>query len=288
MACYSPIHAWRSADNQIHFREIPGQDLKEQTLPCGHCVGCRLERSRQWAVRCLHETKCHKENAFVTLTYDQAHCPDQLEYDHFQKFMKRLRKQFAPQEIRFFMCGEYGSQLQRPHFHACLFGIDFHDKYWWGTTPSGADHYRSPTLEKLWTAGHCDVGQVTFASAAYTARYCLKKVTGWNARYAYGGKTPEFVHMSLKPGIGKAFYEKYEQDIYPNDYCVINERQTKPPKYYDRQLKKKDEASYQKIKTERNELAEMNYEDNTPQRLKTREIVAKARLELYKRGMEEI
>lgn len=284
MACYSPIQAYRTGGGLVVLRDN-GDVVAELKLPCGFCVGCRLENSRQWAVRCLHESKMHKQNCFITLTYDQEHCPPGLEYEHYQGFMKRLRARHENKEIRFFMCGEYGEQLQRPHYHACLFGHDFADKYYWGKSPSGRDHYRSDELESLWPYGNSDVGELTFASAAYTARYCLKKKGGWNARYYYAGKTPEFTHMSLKPGIGLEYYRKWKSDIYPNDYVVINEKKTKPPKYYDRQLKRTDEASYQKIKIDRIDKGEMNWEDNTPRRLKDREICAKAKIERLKREL---
>lgn len=287
MPCYRPLLAWKTAQGEVVFVERGHDVIAELSLPCGQCVGCRLERSRQWAMRCVHEAKMHEQNCFITLTYDDANCPHQLEYEHFQLFMRRLRKHFKNEGIRFFMCGEYGPQLQRPHFHACIFGLDFQDKYYWGTTGAKAKLYRSPTLEQLWPYGFSSIGEMNFASAAYTARYCMKKITGWNARYYYGGKTPEFTHMSLKPGIGKSFLAKWKTDIYPNDYVIINGVKTKPAKYYDKQLKKIDEASYEEIKYEREKLGREQYQDNTPQRLKDKETVAKAKIATLKRGMDK-
>lgn len=261
-------------------------DIREELLlPCGQCTMCRLERSRQWAVRCQHEATLHKENAFITLTYSDEYCPGQLEYQDYQKFMRRLRKRFPEKANRFFMCGEYGPQLQRPHYHACLFGTDFPDKTIWQKTSSGSDLYRSKILEELWPWGHSSVGELTYASAAYTARYCMKKTTGWNARWAYGGKTPEFVHMSLKPGIGAKWIEKWQKDVYPHDYVIINGVKTKPPKYYDMRYKKINEASYEEIKTERLNNSRQKYEDNTPQRLQDKEECAKAKIRNLKRTM---
>lgn len=235
-------------------------------------------------MRCVHEAKLFKENAFVTLTYDEDHMPTggQLVYSDFQKFMKRLRKQFPQRTIRFYMCGEYGPQLQRPHFHACLFGVGFTDKTKWTDTL-----YRSETLEKLWTSGYSTIGEVTFETAAYTARYCMKKITGKNAKYHYGELTPEFNHMSLKPGIGKKFLEKWETDIYPNDYVVINGMETKPPKYYDKIYKKNKPQSYEEIQFKRETEGRKNYEDNTERRLKDKEIVANAKVSKLRRQMQE-
>lgn len=240
-------------------------------------------------MRCVHEASLYEENAFVTLTYDQGHVPagGRLEYQDFQKFMKRLRKHYAQRQIRFYMCGEYGPQLQRPHFHACLFNIDFEDKKPWAITDGGEITYRSETLETLWPQGFSTIGQVNFQTAAYTARYCMKKITGKNAKYYYNELTPEFNHMSLKPGIGAAFLKKWETDIYPNDYVVVSGNKVKPPKYYDKIYEKKDKEKYEQIKYEREKQARDNYKDNTNERLKAKEIVTEARTNLLKRKMND-
>ena len=131
MACYKPLRAWQCANGDVVFAELGRFDITRQLdLPCGQCVGCRLERSRQWAMRCLHEAKMHDRNCFVTLTYNNDNVPADrsLNYRDFQLFMKRLRFHFRGVPIRFYMCGEYGEDFGRPHFHACLFGLDFPDK----------------------------------------------------------------------------------------------------------------------------------------------------------------
>ena len=237
----------------------------------------------------MHEATLYKENAFVTLTYDDANLPEkgQLDYTQYQKFMKRLRKHYAPRQIRFYMCGEYGPQLQRPHFHACLFNIDFQDKTFWAPLPSGGNLYRSQTLEKLWPFGFSSIGDVNFETAAYVARYCMKKITGHNAQYHYHGLTPEFNKMSLKPGIGTEFLKKWTSDIYPNDYVIVNNKKTQPPKYYDKIYKKMNKEKYEEIKMKREMNGRKNYEDNTETRLETKEQVTKARLKYLKRGMQD-
>jgi hypothetical protein len=122
--------AVRMVDGSVKFvsRNKKGVDGTLE-LPCGQCIGCRLERSRQWAMRCLHESSLYDRNAFVTLTYDDEHLPPggSLNYPDFQRFMKRLRKN-SKSPIRFYMGGEYGESTLRPHFHVCLFGYDFPDK----------------------------------------------------------------------------------------------------------------------------------------------------------------
>ena len=120
MPCYYPLNAMRSSSG-IQFT---GDTIGNIKIPCGRCVGCRLERSRQWSVRIMHESQLHAENSFITLTYDDAHVPSDysLRYPDFQKFMKRLRKHTGL-PIRYYMCGEYGETFSRPHFHSCIFGF---------------------------------------------------------------------------------------------------------------------------------------------------------------------
>ena len=226
-----------------------GVGYKRIFLPCGRCIGCRLERSRQWAVRCMHEASMHKRNCFLSLTYAPEFLPEggTLCYRHFQLFMKKLRKYFGGTRIRFYMCGEYGGKKGRPHYHACLFGVDFDDKKLWGKSDSGHNIYRSAILEKLWTFGFSSVGDLCFASAAYTARYIVDKVTGDLAVDHYSvtdivnpvtgevfQKVPEFNNMSRKPGIASDWFDKYSADVFPHDYVVVNGKECKPPRYYDK------------------------------------------------------
>lgn len=251
--------------------------VRSLDLPCGQCIGCRLERSRQWAVRCLHEAALHPDNCFVTLTYRDDQLPPRgsLDYSHFQKFMKRLRKDVRV-PVRFYMCGEYGEQLGRPHFHACLFGFDFRDKTYWRTSPAGSKCYRSDHLERLWPFGACEIGAVTFESAGYVARYCVQKITGHNARYHYGELTPEFNRMSLKPGIGARWLEKFRRDVYPHDYVVVRGHETKPPRYYDKLHSVYFPEEIEEITFRREQQGRSRYQDNTLERLSVKEQVTTA------------
>ena len=149
-------------------------------VPCGRCIGCRLEFSRQWAVRSVHESKLHKNNTFITLTYSDENLPKggTLVKSDFQKFMKRLRKHINAKQpdiqIKYLMCGEYGSDSNRPHYHAILFNYDFKDKKpCLQLTDNG--QFESPLLNKLWPFGFASIGEVNFESCAYVARYCVKK-----------------------------------------------------------------------------------------------------------------
>lgn len=292
MACYSPISAWRDSAGAIFFADRGRGDRID--LPCGRCIGCRLERSRQWAVRIMLEAQAHQKTSFVTLTYDQQNLPSppSLDYTHYQLFMKRLRKQFGP--VRFFMCGEYGDESRRPHYHACIFGADFsEDRAVWNVTSQGHYLYRSSALESLWRHGHSLIGALTFESAAYVARYVLKKVTGdlADAHYRYVDSdgvvsqlTPEFCHMSLKPGIGALWFDKYHTDVYPHDYIVVNGVKCKPPRYFDKLLKRVSRETLLEIKTQREYDGYQRRDDSTYERLAVRREVKQAAISHLKRN----
>lgn len=196
MPCYKPLDAYRgsllpSGKRAVVFQRKDAVLLSDFKLPCGQCIGCRLERSRQWAMRCVDEASMWADNSFVTLTYDDAHLPKDksLHVEDFQGFMKRLRqdvwRKSHRRDVRFFHCGEYGEKYSRPHFHACLFNLAFHDRKPWKASKAGEMMYRSPTLESLWPNGYSAVSDVTFESAAYVARYVLDKVTGPAAETHY-------------------------------------------------------------------------------------------------------
>ena len=161
MPCYHPISAYQCTDGSIVFYESKRHDVSRSLqLPCGQCVGCRLERSRQWAIRCMHEAQMHTQNCFLTLTYDDAHLPSDrsLHYRDFQLFIKRLRKRYPGRRIRYYMAGEYGENFGRPHWHACIFGFDFDDKKLWKRTSANSLLYRSKDLELLWPFGYSSIG----------------------------------------------------------------------------------------------------------------------------------
>lgn len=303
MACYHPLTAYQCEDGSVVFSER-GNVSRRLQLPCGRCVGCRLDRSRQWAMRCVHEASLWPRNAFITLTYSDEHLPaDQsLHYDHFQKFMKRLRKRFhgvgmdsqGDFPIRFYMAGEYGENFGRPHWHACLFNFDFEDKKAWMKTKSGSKIYRSKSLEELWPLGFSSIGEVNFQSAAYVARYIMKKVTGHRADEHYRivtsdgeivERTPEFTKMSLKPGIGAGWYDKFKSDVYPHDYVVINGKKVKPPRYYDSKFSREYPLEFEDIQYQRHLNALEFVSDNTDERLAVKEQVAIARLARLPRNL---
>jgi hypothetical protein len=298
MACFHPLQAYQTSDGSIIFSERKGDVVRSLSLPCGQCWGCRLERSRQWAVRCMHEASLHEQNCFITLTYDNDHCPSDrsLNYGDFQRFMKRFRKRFKGSTIRFYMAGEYGEKFERPHFHACIFGFNFPDLTVWKRTPSGALIYRSKSLEDLWPFGYSSVGDVTFESAAYVARYVMKKRTGKVAGDHYEttdmetgeikDRVPEFNRMSLKPGIGADWFKRFHSDVYPHDRVIVNGRETRPPKFYDKKFAEQFPEEFEQLQFQRFVDAVDRFEDNTDERLAVKEQVTIARTRQLSRAIE--
>lgn len=311
MPCYTPLKGYRCQETgSFTFRQHEnGRENDSLTVPCGQCVGCRLERSRQWAVRSVHEASLYERNCFITLTYANEHLPpnNSLVYEDFQKFMKRFRKAHkghrpmadGTRPIRFYMCGEYGENFGRPHYHACIFNFDFMDKKVWKKSPSGSLVYRSAQLEELWPFGFSSVGEVNFQSAAYVARYIMKKITGDRADSHYNTvdpvtgevfeRRPEFNKMSLKPGIGAGWLDKYASDVYPHDYVVINGKQAKPPRFYDKKymqmLSDIGSLEWDEIEHARWEKSQQAADDNTPQRVDTKHLHAYHTLSKLKRKL---
>ena len=249
----------------------------------------------------MHEAKMHEENSFITLTYSDQNLPENnsLHKKDVKDFLKRLRDHLRyhhnGKKIRYFMCGEYGENFGRPHYHIILFGHDWDDKKYKFTSDSRSRVYTSETLDKIWGKGLTSTGNVTFESAAYVARYVMKKVTGKPAREHYGEiidsntgeinkiKIPEYNTMSLKPGIGATWFEKYKKDVYPSDQVIIRNKQTKPPRYYDKLFNRTNPLEFEAIQHNREKAAKEKFQDNTIERLQVKEKVTEAKLNLLKR-----
>lgn len=298
MPCYHLILAGRGPVNSAGKRPLVfGENVARcnETLyvPCGRCIGCRLEFSRQWAVRMMHEAKMHDDNMFLTLTYDEENCPSDysLSKDVFQRFMKRYRK-LCGAGIRFYACGEYGEKYLRPHYHACIFGHDFADKQPF-TVSSGKPVYCSESLAKLWPFGRAYIAEFSFETAAYVARYVTKKVSGAPAEEVYQRVSdttgeiwqvePEFSLMSRRPGIGKAWFERYSSDVYPHDRVINDGFPMKPPRFYDYlyEMEKPDEFDLIKRKRVLDNL-DRNEQNMKRGRLQQREEFARCKFKTFK------
>jgi len=231
----------------------------------------------------MHEASLHDRNSFITLTYDDQHLPrdGSLDVTEWQRFAKRARKSLGP--FRYYHCGEYGDLHLRPHFHACVFGADFSaDRRHWKTV-RGNPLYVSPTLDRLWGRGYAVIGEVTFESAAYVARYITKKITGDQAEEHYAGRKPEYTTMSRRPGIGKGWFDRWRDEVYPADEVIARGHPSRPPKFYDSQYELVDAAGYDLVKRKRIDKVRDHAVDLTWDRLKVRERVATKYGSLYNR-----
>ena len=227
-------------------------------VPCGHCIGCRIKRTRDWAIRCTHELQMTGKGMFLTLTYAPERLPEDGSVDPgtLTSFIKTLRQRALRQSqttgIRYFACGEYGENLSRPHYHLCIFGHSFEDMYPWSRSKKGEIQYRSDELEQCWRLGHSTIGELNQQSAGYTARYVMKKVNGKNQEEHYQGRHPEFVKASNRPGIGRSWIERYLYDVYPDDFVVMpNGKRYSPPRFYDKFLEEFDPDLFAQVKERR-------------------------------------
>lgn len=279
--------------------------LSPLTIPCGGCIGCRLEKSRQWAVRIAHENKLHELSIFLTLTLAPEHIPDtgSISKQHVQLFLKRLRQKLVRDyksinpppyhpdslpRIRYFACGEYGENFERPHYHAIVFGMDFADKKIAKENKQGDPLYTSKVLDEIWGLGHCWIGQVTNQSAEYVARYTMKKVNGDQAKTHYQkidthtGELiqiqPEFILMSRVPPIGQRFYEKFKKDIFPSDEVIVKGKPTGVPKRYNLNYQEENPDAYELIVEKRKAKALLRKKDNTPDRLAVKKQIREQRI----------
>lgn len=258
------------------------------------------------------------ENAFVTLTYDNNHLPENYSVSirEIQLFIKRLRKSLNPQtkntkhknykKIRYFAVGEYGSKTLRPHYHLIIFGFDFSDDrtlYRW--TERNDRVYVSQRLAQCWPYGDHEIGSVTKASAGYVARYSLKKVGGpaagghYTRVHPFTGEVvevePEFATMSMKPGIGSTWFDKYEGDVFPHDFVVIDGKKTVVPHYYKKKLKAREQGdpealiprdAFYEIGQRRRAIARSRRADLTPERLAVKEECLVLKTDRLKREVE--
>lgn len=167
--------------------------------PCGQCMPCRINKRRLWTHRLILEGHKHAEKCVVTLTYSEAFGPlsNSLRPRQVQRWLKRLRER-AQQQLRFFLCGEYGDENGRPHYHLVLYGL--------GLPLEHVNDYRCKCstcslVRDTWGLGFVYVDHLTWESAAYVCGYVTKKMTS-SQDPRLGNRHPEFVRMSLRPGIG--------------------------------------------------------------------------------------
>lgn len=299
MVCYSPwVGFYDKTNSKVHYLgKCAGRDpIKEASeiwkrnarvekygpenmllLPCGRCLGCRLEYSKEWANRCSLEAKTTHDNWFITLTYDEEYIQETFkpvidketgEYmqmanlvpEHITKFLKNLRRQeeyhHNNKEVRFYGCGEYGSINMRPHYHLIVFNLPLFDlvEEW---RKDGFITYSSEYLSGIWKKGFLTINEYSWETAAYTARYMLKKLKGREAieQYQQCGLEREFSRCSRNPGIGYEYYRQHRDEIYRTDSVIIHGQTTKPPKYFDKMYQIEKPEEWRKIQEKRAEAS---------------------------------
>lgn len=235
----------RNGDDYFSLCERHGKD-NVIPLPCGKCSGCIEARSKSWAIRCVCEASMYAENSFLTLTYNDKCLPNGLCKPDLQNFIRRLRKAYPDKDIRYFGCGEYGSHTRRPHYHLIVFGFFPEDAKVECETRNGDYFYSSKKLQKLWPFGFISVGECSYASCAYVARYCQKKLKNPDSK--------EFTIMSLKPGIGARYFDLHKDFIYKYDAIFGNfghYLKHRPSRYFDKLFERCDPSCFQHLKEDR-------------------------------------
>lgn len=299
MACYHPISALlmvnpQTGERKLNFNPNPNYSYNKfcryVQIPCGQCIGCRLDYARQWSARCMLEASYYDWNWFLTLTYDDLHLAEKTamfpcrqkvkgEFQTVMKevaplypedltlFLKRLRMHFKRKHgcdnIRFFACGEYGDKSGRPHFHIILFNCPIFDlKESVRMRGKNTPLFESQEISDIWNKGLVAIGQCNYQTCNYVSRYIMKKHKGKSKDfYEKNGLTPEFVRMSRKPGIGKRYYDENKEHIYSYDCLYIvdkdnNPVKLRPPRYFDSKFEEEHPGIFDFIKSQRFDTAD--------------------------------
>lgn len=245
----------------------------------------------------------HQQSCFVTLTYNNDALPEfgTLVPRHLQLFHKRLHNRLLDERgegIRYYGCGEYGDLNKRPHYHSLIFGYDFSDKKFYSKNARGESIFTSQLLDELWhdggvPLGECKVGEVTFDSAAYVARYCTKKVNGekrerghyevYNAEGVVSERVPEFAHMSRRPGIGATYYAKFGHEIRYHDNVIVNGKPVPSVRFYDKLGEAVDSDRMKALKFRRR--AAVDPKEQLVDRRRTKEILRHKMFNLKERKL---
>jgi len=277
--CYRPVTCWKPPDGgSLSFREL--KDHREIEIPCGQCIGCRVIRQQSWAFRCLAEASLHRFNWFATLTYSPEHLPPygSLRHRDWQLFAKRVRRRLGP--FRYLMCGEYGEQTLRPHYHALLFGLAIPDIQRFGMRRRHPV-YRSQVLTDLWRLGHVEVGSVTAASARYCAGYVLKQSgTPQPVDQSTGELMPvvkPYGRMSLKPGLGDGWIRRFYPEAFAHGACYSQDQRFSIPGRFRDILSELDPQAFETLKQAAIAKA-LASPDNSRARLEVRESVQLGKL----------
>lgn len=236
----------------------------------------------------MHEARYWERKSFLTLTYATAHLPKHrsLYKKDFQDFMKRLRQKLRRkhhiEKTKYFMVGEYGENRQRPHYHALLYGYEFPDRELCENNPDAENPlYNSKELEELWKWGICKVGDVSFDSCNYVARYTMKKQYGKDGNLEYRETQRIPPYNACSKGFGARYFREFSGDCFPTDYLIHEDSKARVPipRYYDKLYQKLDPEAFEYVKARRIDNARhaaiTQAADRTPERMSVREQILK-------------
>lgn len=284
----NPNNIKHCLDNMNSYTRRKNKGWLYEQIPCQHCWACKLNYAAQWATRIMVECLSSEHNYFITFTYDDLNLPipEETQYngqtyvndgtwsgslypEDISKFINSLRKYFERKGhtgIKYFYAGEYGETTKRPHYHMILMNcpLNINEFYDFHVNPTTKKlHWKSHEIEKYWDQGMIDIGEVEYASAAYVARYCMKKITEDSDKTVYwaNGMHPEFVRMSRRPGIGSDYFNENWETIYKNDELLVKNFHgktisVKPPKAWDRKFKEAHPNEWFRIQRSRKECTE--------------------------------
>lgn len=270
MACYTPIKAYYDPEGNVKLGE--SQESNTLFLPCSKCIGCRNDLTKDWAVRCYHESQMHDYNCVLTLTFNEDNLNSEatLVKDDIVNFVKRLRAYISRSEelriknphlynkkISYLYCGEYGHKFNRLHYHIIIFGFDFPDKKYLKDSESGDELCTSKILDTLWPYGFSTIGKMSMASAMYCASYVTKYVSNAEKMSVYTNmetgefRQPEFGQASRRPAIGLNWFKKYFTDLTAHNCVIITNQKYRIPRYYLKKMEQLFPNQYEKLKISR-------------------------------------
>lgn len=266
MKCFNKIRAKKplSDSNKIRFCKTT-YEQPDYLIRCGQCLGCRINKAQEWALRMTHEQKFYKDSSFITLTYSPEYLPgdSSLVKKHLQNFLHRFCMRIKRQGLekpRYYGVGEYGDKKSRPHYHVIIFGYNFPDKEIY-EKQENYYYYTSKLLNELWPFGISIIAEANTDTMNYCAKYATKKIVGnkEKAKEHYGKRIPEFTLVSTgrkeNLGIGYRYFKENWQNIYERDFLYIKGKtkpyKMKPPRYYDKLLEREHPEEYEKVKEKR-------------------------------------
>lgn len=311
MKCFFPKPAWYSKTKAanggfaITFKIAEAQTDYQILVPCGGCLGCRMTRKMDWAMRISHEARYHQKSMFLTLTFRPSDLPldNSLSKGIMQKYIQDLRNYARGERISYFLAGEYAPGKKknpqtgipfpgRPHYHLIILGAEFDDQVSIDTGSKGDTVYTSADCEKLWPYGNNYIGKVTPASAAYCAGYIVDKMTGPLGELHYVTDDPEegllniepeFQLQSTRPALGKSWFDEYHADI-QKGFITDKGQKREVPRAYERWLEQYFPENYDEYLERKMDAVDLRDPDNKPARLAVQKECAQRRINKSKQS----